>query len=146
MKVPDCVCCNQPDDDTSSTLIGKIYAPNSINAYDIAVKNGFEGTEEEWLESLIGEDGESAYQIAVDNGFIGTEEEWLKSLVGKDGKDGKDGTLDHSVLINRDFEDSHPISAISDLEPELNDINLEVSKKQDTMIPMNAQDIIDICV
>lgn len=29
-----------------------------------------------------GEDGKSAYEIAVDNGFIGTEEEWLDSLVG----------------------------------------------------------------
>ena len=34
--------------------------------------------------------GKSAYEIAVDNGFIGTEAEWLESLHGKDGKDGKD--------------------------------------------------------
>lgn len=27
-----------------------------------------------------GEDGKSAYQIAVENGFEGTEEEWLESL------------------------------------------------------------------
>lgn len=26
--------------------------------------------------------GESAYQIAVDNGFVGTEAEWLESLKG----------------------------------------------------------------
>lgn len=38
-----------------------------------------------------GEAGKSAYQIAVDNGFVGTEEEWLESLNGKDGVDGKDG-------------------------------------------------------
>lgn len=31
-------------------------------------------------------DGESAYEVAVRNGFIGTEEEWLASLVGADGK------------------------------------------------------------
>ena len=35
--------------------------------------------------------GKSAYEIAVDNGFIGTEAEWLASLHGKDGRDGKDG-------------------------------------------------------
>ena len=29
-----------------------------INAYDIAVKNGFVGTEQEWLQSLHGADGE----------------------------------------------------------------------------------------
>lgn len=36
-----------------------------------------------------GEDGKSAYQIALDEGFEGTEAEWLASLKGKDGKDGK---------------------------------------------------------
>ena len=38
-----------------------------------------------------GEKGKSAYEIAVDNGFEGTEEEWLASLQGKDGQDGVDG-------------------------------------------------------
>lgn len=32
-----------------------------------------------------GATGKSAYQIALDNGFVGTEEEWLASLHGKDG-------------------------------------------------------------
>ena len=77
------------------------------SAYEIAVENGFVGTEEEWLESLIGPpgpqgpqgiqgiqgepglpgadgadgaDGLSAYEIAVNNGFVGTEAEWLESL------------------------------------------------------------------
>lgn len=39
-----------------------------------------------------GEDGKSAYQIALDEGFEGTEAEWLASLKGKDGKDGINGT------------------------------------------------------
>ena len=33
-------------------------------------------------------DGKSAYELAVENGFNGTEEEWLASLVGKNGSDG----------------------------------------------------------
>lgn len=33
----------------------------------------------------------SAYDIAVQNGFVGTEAEWLESLKGADGKDGVDG-------------------------------------------------------
>ena len=32
--------------------------------------------------------GKSSYDIAVDNGFIGTETEWLESLKATDGKDG----------------------------------------------------------
>ncbi|MGN1227023.1 MAG: S1C family serine protease [Christensenellales bacterium] len=56
------------------------------SAYEIAVANGFNGTEAEWLESLKGESGAyagkglSAYEIAVANGFSGTEAEWLASL------------------------------------------------------------------
>lgn len=50
------------------------------SAYQIAVDNGFEGTETEWLASLKGKDGKSAYQIAVDNGYTGTEEEWASAL------------------------------------------------------------------
>ena len=38
-----------------------------------------------------GVDGKSAYEIAVQNGFIGTETEWLASLKGADGTNGRDG-------------------------------------------------------
>lgn len=36
------------------------------------------------------EGAKSAYQVAVENGFKGTEADWLKSLQGADGSDGKD--------------------------------------------------------
>jgi hypothetical protein len=64
------------------------------SAYEIAVDNGFAGTELEWLDSLQGvdgDDGESAYDIAVANGFVGSEADWLASLVGAAGQDGADG-------------------------------------------------------
>lgn len=35
-----------------------------------------------------GADGLSAYEIAVNSGFVGTEQEWLNSLVGSDGTNG----------------------------------------------------------
>ena len=38
-----------------------------------------------------GEDGKSAYQIALDEGFEGSETEWLASLKGADGRNGIDG-------------------------------------------------------
>lgn len=38
-----------------------------------------------WILNRSGQDGKSAYQIALDNGFEGTEEEWLESLNGPDG-------------------------------------------------------------
>lgn len=64
------------------------------SAYDVAVKNGFTGTEAEWLAGLKGQDGldadDNAYDIAVKNGFTGTQKEWLASLKGADGKNGTD--------------------------------------------------------
>lgn len=41
---------------------------------------------------LQGVDGKSAYQVAVDNGFVGSEAEWLTSLVGATGKPGASGS------------------------------------------------------
>lgn len=38
-----------------------------------------------------GGSGASAYDIAIENGFVGTEAEWLASLKGFDGKDGEKG-------------------------------------------------------
>ena len=52
------------------------------SAYDIAVDNGFVGTEAEWLESLKGTDGtnltiDDLYQKAVAEGFEGTMLEFI---------------------------------------------------------------------
>lgn len=41
--------------------------------------------------TIIGRDGKSAYEIAVKNGFDGTEEEWLESLKGEQGIQGERG-------------------------------------------------------
>ena len=38
-----------------------------------------------------GADGKSAYQVAIDNGYIGTEAEWLASLKGERGEPGEAG-------------------------------------------------------
>ena len=91
------------------------------SAYEIAVRNGFPGTEQEWLASLKGDkgadgekgtDGEdgkegnngapgaqglSAFEIAKKNDLTTaeTEAEWIASL---QGKDGTDGVIDFSSL------------------------------------------------
>ena len=43
------------------------------SAYEEAVRQGYVGTEQEWLESL---NGKTAYQGALDGGFVGTEQEF----------------------------------------------------------------------
>jgi hypothetical protein len=59
--------------------------PPGSNAYQIAVANGFVGTQEAWLTSLVGSAGQNAYQLAVANGFVGDQSAWLASLVGAAG-------------------------------------------------------------
>lgn len=88
----------EKSDDDTAPIPQSIKGKDGESAYEIAVDEGFEGTEEEWLVSLKGadgtdgadgSDGRSAYQIAVEYGFVGTESEWLESLVGAEGADGK---------------------------------------------------------
>lgn len=58
------------------------------SAYQVALNEGFDGSVEEWFESLKGDKGDtgdSAYEEAVKNGFEGSEAEWLESLNGLDG-------------------------------------------------------------
>ena len=83
------------------------------SAYDIAVTNGFQGTVQDFLDSLKGEDGDdglpgvdgshglSAYEIAQEAGFTGTEAEWLASLVGTPGQDGQSA---YDLAVESGFE------------------------------------------
>lgn len=48
----------------------------------IATKGAMTGD----LGAVFGKDGKSAYEVAVKNGFVGSEAEWLASLKGADGK------------------------------------------------------------
>lgn len=59
--------------------------PRGYSAYQVAVQNGYEGTEAEWLASLVGPAGKSAYQLAVDQGYEGSLSDWLASLKGPAG-------------------------------------------------------------
>lgn len=58
---------------------------NGLSAYELAVQYGYEGTVQEWLNSL---NGKSAYEIAQDNGYSGSESDWANTLKATAGKDG----------------------------------------------------------
>jgi hypothetical protein len=84
---------NSPTNGTSFSAGGKTWTYNgsvwvlnprtaSKTAYDIAVENGFVGTEEAWLESLVGADGADGAPGAPG----------VNGLNGDDGTDGTDGT------------------------------------------------------
>ncbi len=70
---------------TVSDYLAAIKGADGADGADGA--NGTNGT-----DGADGVDGKSAYQIAVDNGYLGSESDWLASLKGADGADGADGT------------------------------------------------------
>ena len=68
-------------------LICMVCALKNQSAYQTIVRNGYTGTQEQWLASLVGEevgqdDAESAYELAVANGYTGTEAEWVETIIG----------------------------------------------------------------
>ena len=56
------------EDDMVSNSATKVPTQQSVKAY---------------VDNNPGPQGDSAYEVAVDNGFVGTEEEWLESLQGE---------------------------------------------------------------
>lgn len=79
------------------------------SAYQVWIDEGNTGTEQEFLDSLKGTDGEpgdpgadgdSAYQLWIDEGNTGTEQEFLDSLKGADGSPGADGDSAYQVWLD----------------------------------------------
>ena len=97
------------DGETSATLhhgANGEKGTDSKSAYQIAVEQGYQGSESDWLSSLKGDkgntgakgnpgqdgaDGKSAYAIAVEHGYEDSEDEWLLSLKGEKGDTGERG-------------------------------------------------------
>lgn len=64
----------------------------NVNIPNFEGKPGRDGTD--------GRDGDDAYRIAVRNGFLGTEKEWLLTLKGQDGKSASAPTARQELLKN----------------------------------------------
>ena len=100
------------DGETSATLHNGANGEKGTDgksAYQIAVEQGYQGSESDWLSSLKGDkgekgntgakgnpgqdgtDGKSAYAIAVEHGYEDSEEKWLLSLNGEKGDTGERG-------------------------------------------------------
>lgn len=73
------------------------------------------------IETVV--NGKSAYEIAVNNGFSGTEEEWLKSLVGITPHIGSNGNwfigdIDTGVLATPDLNGYYSEATLNALTKE----------------------------
>ena len=54
-----------------------------------------------------GKDGLTAYEVAVKNGFIGSEQDWLASLKGETGPAGEPGSAGHQGLPGMPGKDGY---------------------------------------
>ena len=75
-----------------------------IEKLESIIKGGEGGIGPQGPQGPKGDDGKSAYQIAVDNGYVGTESEWLASLKGDKGDKGADGTMTFADLTDEQKE------------------------------------------
>lgn len=60
----------------------------AIDVVTLALAKKYTKESLEGAGALKGEDGKSAYQLAVENGFKGSEKEWLSSLAPHIGENG----------------------------------------------------------
>ena len=76
---------NITNQSTSHNVDSNIDNPN-IHAVLVRGERGIQGEKGD-----TGAEGKSAYQVAINNGYIGTETEWLASLKGDTGEQGPQG-------------------------------------------------------
>ena len=98
----------------------------------------FDGSEIKGSSTTTGNDGKSAYEIAVDNGFIGTETEWLESLKGSDGKDGATPNLTIGTVETLESGSNATATITGDKENPV--LNLEIPKGTDGYTPVKGTD------
>ena len=76
-----------------------------------------------------GDDGKSAYEIAVEEGFVGTEEQWIASLKGRDGNPGSSQDYPFELVNNEETDDStkaHTAQGAKRLKDEITQLEHEV--------------------
>lgn len=78
---------------TMTGNLGTVFAKDGKSAYEVAVKNGFGGTEAEWLNSLKGEKGDKGDTGSKGDAFTYSDftAEQLEALRGEKGDTGEKG-------------------------------------------------------
>lgn len=120
------------DGETSATLHNGANGEKGTDgksAYQIAVEQGYQGSESDWLSSLKGDkgdkgntgakgnpgqdgaEGKSAYAIAVEHGYEDSEDKWLLSLKGEKGDAGERGEKGDAGVAGKDG--FSPIAAVA---------------------------------
>lgn len=78
-------------DDIATSIDEIVEALKEVRRADGTLQNGVVTIESLSSEVVTRFQGASAYDLAVEEGFEGSESEWLESLNGEDGEDGDPG-------------------------------------------------------
>lgn len=139
--VPICKVTKYGSNETPVKVLANVLeglkGKDGLNNYQLAVKHGYQGTEEQfakdiipksnyerakelqgfqgtevdYLVSLHGAPGESIYDIAVRKGFVGSEQTYLESQKGRDGKDAyqsyRETTTDSTPMTERQWANAN---------------------------------------
>lgn len=116
--------------DEAKEVVDIQRGPEGLSAYEVAVEQGFQGDEDEWLESLKGERGEQGIQGArgpagvegavvvvddetdeqpsavatVDDGILYISIHGIKGKKGDQGNSGYQGAAEELEIVNNDTE------------------------------------------
>lgn len=77
---------------------------------------------------ISGKEGPSAYDVAVANGFRGSVEDWLASLVGPQGPEGPQGPQGPSVSLD-DYYDKPEVDALLADKASASDVEAAISEE-----------------
>ena len=95
---------------------GALKGEDGASAYEIAVKNGFSGSESEWITSLTGTPGETPYIGANGNWFIGAVDTEVKAGGVSSYNELTDKPTLNGTTIQGDMEiQSIPLTVIDNL-------------------------------
>lgn len=103
------------------SLEGPPGVPGEIGPQGEPGQQGEPGPQGE--QGLPGQDGASAYEVAVANGFDGTVEEWLLSLVGPQGEPGETPDLSSYLTKTEASETYATLAQIGDIDNILDILN-----------------------
>lgn len=98
---------NVSEENTKNLLWTDVYVSGTEGASGVYASRRM--TWAQWIAYLNanGATGKSAYEVAVDNGFVGTESDWLLSLEGADGTNGTNGTNGARALMAISYENTN---------------------------------------
>ena len=95
---------------------GALKGEEGKSAYEIAVQNGYSGSEQQWINSLVGKPGDTPYIGANGNWFVGAVDTGVRAAAITSYNDLDDKPTLNGETIQGDMNiESIPLDSIDEL-------------------------------